>query len=242
MPQKHKTPAGGINRANRSFYATLFSDHSLGLKRYYTAAGLNNCVDLKVASKLNLLPANKQAAILEIGPGDGRVINYLLEHAYTNITAIERDHTGAVELKNKYRNYSNEVTIIEGDIKEYKPKIDYDCILWMWCGFNDFSKEEQQEMLNKIIVFLKPGGVLIVDNAIASGMTNVSSTGLQTYEEQTYSHIFKIRGTTYRAYIPNIRELRMWGRYSKQVKDTFCTTYETDSSERPRHLMSYWRS
>lgn len=229
------------NALNAQFYSTLFQLPNVGLKPYYTAAGLNTHLDLETASKKQLLPTNRDAAILEIGSGDGRVIVYLTAKGYTNITGIEKNETAVKNLKRKFQNEcrNSVVKIIEKDIKLYRSRSHFDCILWLWCGFNDFSKEEQIDLFNKAIQLLRPNGKLIIDNPKSGAMTNVESAGIKIYNGHTYSHTVKIHGSTYRAYIPSPRELRMFARHSPSVEIHRITEYNTTEKDRPRQLFTY---
>jgi len=59
--------------------------------------------------------------ILEIGPGDGRLTQKLLEREPKSITVVEKDSRWAEHLRTNFE----EITVIEGDVLEEKlPKVD----------------------------------------------------------------------------------------------------------------------
>ncbi len=207
--RKRQKTADRVNQANKSFYASLFSPGAGGTKPHYTDAGLHQCADLKLARDKDMLPRDKRARILEFGPGDGRVLKFLLANGYNDITAIERDAAAVGKLRKKF---AGRVTIIKGDFTQYRSKTTYDCILWLWCGFSDFSSEGQQAMLHQAMSLLTPGkGKLLLDIARPKSDANVTSIGGdKVYKGGTYSHTRVIGNSIYRAYMPDSREVRHW--------------------------------
>ncbi|HLF66613.1 MAG TPA: class I SAM-dependent methyltransferase [Gammaproteobacteria bacterium] len=151
-----KTPKG-VNKGNATVYSTLFSGEE-GLAPLYTRSKLHQHADFAVLKQQGLLPPNIDAQILVIGPGDGRDIHYLILAGYTNIVAVERDPQAVKKLLPKY---GHKVHIVNQDIMGYNQPDTFQFVFWMWCGISDFSEEEQQVMIDKVMTFLSPGGVAL---------------------------------------------------------------------------------
>lgn len=226
---------GSVNDGNKQFYAALYSKKE-GIVPYYTAAGLESHKDLKVALDNDFLPANKEASILVIGAGDGREIKFLQLQGYSNIKAIECNQQAVEILTEKF---GTTIDIIQADIKQWQSEELVDCAIWMWCGFSDFSREEQKSLTAKVISILVPGGVFVLDNAIASTMMNVEPSGEDKYHGQTISHFFETpTGEKYRAYVPTSPEIRRWANKLQEVINTQSVKYATEQG-RERQLFCF---
>ena len=121
-----------------------------------------NAVDNFVDLKLNFsqwLPANKNARILDFGCGDGRIIQFLLDHGYTNITGAD------IKIPNDLKFPSEKVSLIEiKDATEFlsaqKEKFDFIVAKDVIYYFNS------REVLNILVLFknaLAPNGQIFFE-------------------------------------------------------------------------------
>jgi len=88
----------------------------------------NFLIDKNVLKKISNLIAKKNLEILEIGPGDGRLTDYVLNFKPKNLILIEIDIDLIPILKSKYNNVSN-IKILNNDIMNYNLKDKIDLII-----------------------------------------------------------------------------------------------------------------
>lgn len=145
---------------NNEFYEKIGEQR---LAEIANLAGLDNCCDVKLIQS-HLKPEH---AILEIGAGYGRVLNYLLSQGYHNLSAIELSKNFCQLLRKRF---ADKITLFEHDLlsEELPTEKKFDVVLWMWLGISDILKKNQLTVFNKIYTLLKPQGTLIIDNLAAS--------------------------------------------------------------------------
>lgn len=160
------------NKDNASIYDEIDLNF---FYQFAEIAGLDSHSDLRVIH--NYLVESEQ--ILEIGGGVGRVLDYLILKNYSkNIVTIERCQKLYNFLKTKYL---NKVDVIYGDIATYKFNKEFDCILWMWGSFCEFSRCEQPHILKKIISLLCKKGRLFLDITDENKPLNVVESNDKTH-------------------------------------------------------------
>lgn len=142
------------NYLNVDFYETLPPE---GLIKASQNVGLDTCCDLKLIEKY----INNATSILDIGPGYGRVINYIIDSGHEGeLYAIERSKIFYHYLQGKV---PLQVKLIRGDILDYSFKRKFDLILWLWAGFIEFSNTEQKYLFVKLASLLNMGGTVVID-------------------------------------------------------------------------------
>ena len=90
--------------------------------------GQNFLIDNNILNKITNLIENANLEILEIGPGDGRLTDNILEKNPKNLDLVEIDKDLCINLKNKYSKIKN-VSIENEDILNYKINKQYDLII-----------------------------------------------------------------------------------------------------------------
>ena len=102
---------------------------------------MSNADELNHPTLENLIQKSK--TILEIGAGEGRIIQGLVNQNYQGkIFAVERSRAFLDHLRKEYSK-NNNVEILEGDIL-YKilPRVDLG--LFLWSGILEFNKRDQK--------------------------------------------------------------------------------------------------
>ena len=90
--------------------------------------GQNFLIDNNILKKICSLISNKNLNILEIGPGDGRLTEYILKFEPNKMHLVEIDEDFIPLLHNKYGEYP-EIKIINQDILNYSLIDDFDLII-----------------------------------------------------------------------------------------------------------------
>ncbi len=132
----------------------------------------------------------KLDSILDIGSAYGRVIKKLIAKKYGGkIYSIERS-------KNFYNylihHYSTRASIFHGSLQNVEFNKKVSAILWMWSGINDFPKEEQLAILQRLSSWLQPGGTIILETLLHT----VEPINASFNDENSFT-IFSKYGTIY---------------------------------------------
>ena len=90
--------------------------------------GQNFLIDENILKKICSLISSKNINILEIGPGDGRLTEYILKFEPNKIHLVEIDEEFIPLLQNRYGEYS-EIKIINQDILNYSLIDKFDLII-----------------------------------------------------------------------------------------------------------------
>lgn len=161
---------------NIQFYQAVDADlYTLANNAGIDGEVLNGSMPPDIA--LTLPFTDKEGHYLDMGSGYGRVLKWLLkEHiAPNNITSVELAPNYIKQLKKVY--HQEGITIIQGNLHDYKPSQVFDNLLWMWCGVCDFPKNEQLNILRHWLNYLsKPNGVFIIESPEASEPLNSNVT------------------------------------------------------------------
>ena len=95
------------------------------LKRRY---GQNFLFDKNIINKISKLIPSSDLNILEIGPGDGKLTEHILNHNPKFLTLVEIDHDLVTILETKYKSIKN-ILIINEDILKYDFKNYFELII-----------------------------------------------------------------------------------------------------------------
>ncbi|HEX8547462.1 MAG TPA: class I SAM-dependent methyltransferase [Cytophagaceae bacterium] len=142
-----------MNAGNHLFYNNLGIDP---FKLLAEVGGFSTYTDLELA-----YPFIKQSkSILELGAGYGRCVDFLIQKKYKGrVIAVEQSPILIDHLKDRFPT----IEILQEDIKKLQLKQKVDAALWMWSGFIDFSREEQQKSIRLVSSHLSQKGVLVID-------------------------------------------------------------------------------
>ena len=90
--------------------------------------GQNFLIDNNILNKISKLIDRENINILEIGPGDGKLTDKIIQKKPTKLTLVEIDKDLIKNLREKYVNLQN-VEIINLDILKYDLKKNYDLVI-----------------------------------------------------------------------------------------------------------------
>ncbi len=91
---------------------------------------------------INSFEVDKTAKIIDIGGGDAKLVDYLLEQGFTNITVLDISAEAIEKAKKRLGVKANNIDWIISDITEFEPKTTYD----IWhdrAAFHFLTTEEQ---------------------------------------------------------------------------------------------------
>ncbi|MBA4319115.1 MAG: SAM-dependent methyltransferase, partial [Flavobacterium sp.] len=69
---------------------------------------------------------DKTAKIIDIGGGDSKLVDFLLQDGYENITVLDISEKALERAKNRLGKNAEKINWIVSDITEFKPETDYD--------------------------------------------------------------------------------------------------------------------
>ncbi len=93
---------------------------------------------------------DKAAKIIDIGGGDSKLVDYLLEEGFTNISVLDISANALERAKKRLGEKSANVTWIVADITNFEPTEQYD----VWhdrAVFHFLTKEEDQIIYQKLV-------------------------------------------------------------------------------------------
>ena len=118
----------------------------VNLKKKY---GQNFLIDKNILNKIKNLICDGEKNILEVGPGDGRLTDIILQNNLSNLTIVEIDEDLIRDLKIKYNN-KEIVKIINTDILKYDFEKYYDLVI------SNLPYNISSQILVKISTLKKP--------------------------------------------------------------------------------------
>lgn len=207
-------PLRWSNHDNRDFYEGILKTE---FKHFAAMGGLDDCCDVRLIDK-HLKPTD---AVLEVGAGYGRVLDYLIKKKFKNLSALEVTHKYYNLLK---RRYGGRVKLFNTDLLSLKLDIKFDKILWLWSGISDFSKREQPQALKILAQHLKPNGMLFVDTFTP----HPPSLNCATYNDEL--RLKNISGDIAYLYCPPTQDIQKY--YAKtQISNLETLKYQTTTNQ-----------
>ena len=129
----------------------------------------------------------KTANIIDIGGGESRFVDYLLENDYKNVTVLDISATAIEKKKQALGNKTQHVKWVVSDVVDFKPTEQYD----FWHDRATFhfltQKEDVEQYITTVKQHVKPEGTLILSTFSENGPTKCSGLDIQQYSEQTLS-------------------------------------------------------
>jgi 2-polyprenyl-3-methyl-5-hydroxy-6-metoxy-1,4-benzoquinol methylase len=109
----------------------------------------------------NILPNDLNAQILEVGPGHGELLEFLIEDmSYKNVTGVDIS-AEVVDFCNKI--LPNSTNLVTSDFKYFTDRPNtFDCIMMLHV-LEHVPKSQTHELLKALCKSLKPGGLMVVE-------------------------------------------------------------------------------
>lgn len=145
------------------------------------------------ATSLQLIEAleiQKTASILEVGSGDSRLADCLLELGYSKLTLLDISEKALNTVKTRLSNKAEGVTFCTADITQLTPSKQYD--IWHDRAVFHFLTEEKDinRYLVNVALGLKQDGFLIIGTFSNTGPNMCSGLPVQPYSEEQLCALF----------------------------------------------------
>lgn len=137
---------------------------------------------------------DKTAKIIDIGGGDSKLVDYLLEEGYENLSVLDISSKALERAKKRLGKNAEKVTWIVSDITEFKPETKYD----IWHDRATFHFLTTSEQIKKYAEITQKwiNGFLIIGTFSENGPKKCSGLDIKQYSEleleNQFSENFKI--------------------------------------------------
>lgn len=144
----------------------------------------NQSLDLIAACNLP-----KDAKIIDIGGGDSKLVDYLLEAGYENISVLDISAKAIEKAKLRLGVLAKKVTWIVSDIVDFQPTISYD--LWHDRATFHFLTQATEIEYYKSLVAAAVNKHLIIGSFSTDGPLKCSGLNIQQYDATTLPQVFQ---------------------------------------------------
>jgi len=135
---------------------------------------------------------SKDAKIIDVGGGDSKLVDFLLNEGYTNISVLDISEAAILRAKERLGNEAQKVNWIVTDILNFSPTVKYD----LWHDRAAFHFQTKPENIEKYleIVETSVNGILIVGTFSVDGPKKCSGLEIKQYDENLLQETFKRKG------------------------------------------------
>ncbi len=141
---------------------------------------------LSFIQSLNL---TKDARIIDVGGGDSKLVDFLLQSGFKNITVLDISEKALERAQNRLGGDAKKVNWIVSDITTFKPNTTFD--VWHDRATFHFLTDKEQIAQYTSIVQKAVNQFLILGTFSVNGPTKCSGLDIQQYSEQTLTEAFK---------------------------------------------------
>jgi len=125
---------------------------------------------------------NKTAKIIDIGGGDSKLVDYLLDEGFENITVLDISAKSLEKAKNRLGEKSNKVNWIVSDITEFEPNMTFD----VWHDRATFHFLTKTDQIKKYMNIARNSvsGFLTIGTFSKNGPEKCSGLEIKQYNEE----------------------------------------------------------
>jgi trans-aconitate methyltransferase len=131
----------------------------------------------------------KTASIIDVGGGDSKLVDHLLEEGFENITVLDISAKALDKAKQRLGEKANKVNWIVSDIISYDPENSF----YVWhdrAAFHFLTQKEDAEKYIKLVQKIVTG-YLIIATFSDSGPKKCSGLNVHQYNEETLEALLK---------------------------------------------------
>ncbi|HQS50780.1 MAG: SAM-dependent methyltransferase [Sphingobacteriales bacterium 17-39-43] len=131
----------------------------------------------------------KDAKIIDIGGGDSKLVDYLLDNGFENITVLDISEKAIEKAKNRLRDKAEKVNWVVSDITEFEPNTTFD----IWHDRATFHFLTSNEQVSKYMETARKSvkGFMTIGTFSENGPTECSGLRIKQYTEQTLTDELK---------------------------------------------------
>jgi SAM-dependent methyltransferase len=124
----------------------------------------------------------KTAKIIDIGGGDSKLVDYLLDAGFENISVLDISAKALEKAKNRLGERANKVNWIASDISEFKPNMTFD----LWHDRATFHFLTTPDQIKKYMILARKSvnGFLTIGTFSQDGPNKCSGLEIKQYNEQ----------------------------------------------------------
>ncbi len=130
----------------------------------------------------------KSAKIIDIGGGDSKLVDFLLEEGYNDITVLDISAKALDRAKKRLGKNAEKVNWVVSDITEFKPETVYD--IWHDRATFHFLTTEEQIKKHKEITKKWVSNYLIIGTFSENGPKKCSGLNIKQYSETAIENQF----------------------------------------------------
>ena len=131
----------------------------------------------------------KSASIIDIGGGDSKLMDFLLDEGYENLTVLDISATALEKAKARLGERAEKVNWIVADITDFKPDKKYD--IWHDRAAFHFLTENEQIEKYFNIVHAAVTGFLLIGTFSEDGPKKCSGLEIKQYSGTSLENVFK---------------------------------------------------
>lgn len=133
----------------------------------------------------------KDAAIIDVGGGDGMLVDHLLAEGYTDVTVLDISEKALEKSIIRLGKKANQVNWMVADVNSFTSAKKFD--VWHDRAVLHFLTEEQERKsyLEKANQYLKPGAKIIIGTFSDKGPEKCSGLPVKQYTENSLSDFVK---------------------------------------------------
>jgi len=131
---------------------------------------------------INSFGLNKNAKIIDIGGGDSKLVDYLLDEGFENITVLDISAKSLEKAKNRLGEKAIKVDWVVSDITEFEPNMTYD----IWHDRATFHFLTTTEQIKKYMKIARKSvsGFLTIGTFSQNGPKKCSGLEIKQYNEE----------------------------------------------------------
>ncbi len=140
-------------------------------------------------SMIRALTMDKSAKIIDVGGGDSRLVDCLLEDGYENISVLDVSENALKRAQKRLGDLAKKVTWIVADVTTFQPEQTYD--IWHDRAAFHFLTSEKEKAAYVSLVSDVVTRFLIIGTFSTSGPLKCSGIDIQQYNNETLNDLFK---------------------------------------------------
>jgi len=174
--------------SSRKHWEAVYRDRVPELVTWYQA---------QPALSLSLIAASgvepDGGAVVDVGGGSSRLVDYLVDRGYTNVTVLDVSPTALGYARRRLGDRADKVKFVEGDVLEHR----FDSTVGVWHDRAVFHfltvRADRERYVARLSHAIAPGGHVIIATFALDGPEQCSGLPVQRYGPETLAHALGAR-------------------------------------------------